>query len=137
MEIEADQAASVTRKLSENIYAPQFYHERSVDRDMTSEEYGERELLEELAQNVEDAFPRLMEAYYSQLYGLVMSLVRDPQSAEDVMQDSCIRIFQALKRYPETRIRALKLRAWLFQIVRNQALTFLEKKTVGAILTSL
>jgi RNA polymerase sigma factor (sigma-70 family) len=95
---------------------------------MEREEHLENELLDALAQDIAGTFPQLIDAYYSQLYGFVVGQVRSPQIAEDIMQDSWIRIFQALDRYPATRIRELQLRPWLFSVVRNQMLTSLGKK---------
>jgi RNA polymerase sigma-70 factor (ECF subfamily) len=92
------------------------------------EQFSEHELLEALALDLRGTFPQLVGFYQSQLYGFVLGQVQCQQSAEDIMQDSWIRIYQALDRYPEEKIRSLNLRPWLFTIVRNQMLTFVGKK---------
>ena len=39
--------------------------------------------------------------------------------AEEIAQDTFVRAYRALERYPSERIRALNLRPWLFQIALN------------------
>ena len=56
-------------------------------------------------------------------YNLARWLVRNPQDAEDVVQDACLRAVRFAGGYREGNPRA-----WLLRIVRNTAYSFLEKK---------
>jgi RNA polymerase sigma-70 factor, ECF subfamily len=59
-------------------------------------------------------------------YNLARWLVRNPHDAEDVVQEACLRAVRFFGGYQEGNARA-----WLLQIVRNTAYTFLEKKRFG------
>lgn len=65
-----------------------------------------------------DALRRLYEAVSGQVYGFALSLVRDPHDAEDVLQDTFLRICRSAADY-----RPLgKPLAWIFTIARHAAL---------------
>lgn len=55
-------------------------------------------------------------------YNLARWLVRNPQDAEDVVQEACLRAVKFFGGY-----RGGDGRAWLLRIVRNTAYSFLEK----------
>jgi len=55
-------------------------------------------------------------------YNLARWLVRNPQNAEDVVQEACLRAIRFFGGY-----QGGDARAWLLRIVRNTAYTFLEK----------
>ena len=54
----------------------------------------------------------LVERHYAELYRYAFSVLREEQAAEDAVQDAFERAFAALGRYPEGRLRAMKLRPW-------------------------
>ena len=65
-----------------------------------------------------DALRRLYDAVSGPVYGFALSLVRDPHDAEDVLQDTFLRIYRAAADY-----RPLgKPLAWIFTIARHAAL---------------
>jgi len=61
-------------------------------------------------------------------YNLARWLVRNPQDAEDVVQEACLRATRFIGGYREGDARA-----WLLRIVRNAAYTFLEKNRPAAL----
>ncbi|HEY7024682.1 MAG TPA: sigma-70 family RNA polymerase sigma factor [Candidatus Limnocylindrales bacterium] len=79
------------------------------------------ELCERLATDVEAAFPDLVEAHQDLVFGVSLRIVRNQATAQDVAQDSFVRAYRALKRYPPGRIRALHVRPWLARIALNAA----------------
>lgn len=95
---------------------------------MRLEDHSDDELLQGLALDIRGTFQTFVEAYNSPLYQYVVSQVHDPQIAEEIMQDSWIRIYQALGQYSSEKIRSLHLRAWLFTIVRHEMCTHMGKK---------
>jgi RNA polymerase sigma-70 factor, ECF subfamily len=56
-------------------------------------------------------------------YNLARWLVRNPEDAEDVVQEACLRALRFVGGYREENSRA-----WLLRIVRNTAYSFLEKR---------
>jgi RNA polymerase sigma-70 factor (ECF subfamily) len=74
----------------------------------------------------DSAFVALVETHLDSACNLARWLVRDPVLADDVVQDAMVR---ALKYFPG--FRGENARAWVLQIVRNVALTRLQKKASG------
>lgn len=60
----------------------------------------------------------LVQAHASTLYRVAYSVVRNPHEAEDVVQDTFVRVLQHTRRLPEVR----DLRVWLIRIAWNLAL---------------
>lgn len=56
-------------------------------------------------------------------YNLARWLVRSPQDAEDIVQESYLRAFRAFERY-----RGGDPRAWLLSIVRNTSYSWLRRR---------
>jgi RNA polymerase sigma-70 factor (ECF subfamily) len=78
-------------------------------------------LTRELATNLDGAFECLVRAYQDRLYAFGLRLTGSPRDAEEIAQDAFVRAYRALARYPDERVQALKLRAWLFQVTVNVA----------------
>jgi RNA polymerase sigma-70 factor (ECF subfamily) len=74
----------------------------------------------------DSAFVALVETHLDSACNLARWLVRDPVLADDVVQDAMLR---ALKYFPG--FRGENARAWVLQIVRNVALTRLQKNVPG------
>lgn len=64
------------------------------------------------------AFRLLYERYAPQVYGFLLGYLRDPGLAEDMTQETFVRVWQALPRYREQG----QFRAWLFRIARRLAI---------------
>lgn len=62
-----------------------------------------------------DAFTRIVEAYYARCLRFATSMLRNPDEAEDVVQDAFVRLYRALPRYEERQ----RFESWLFQILGN------------------
>src|SRR5450756_2931684 len=74
-----------------------------------------------LAEDLEGCFERLVREYQDRLYSLAHRLAGNPEDAEEIAQDAFVRAYRAMKTYPAERIRALSLKAWLYQITLNVA----------------
>lgn len=72
-----------------------------------------------------DAFTKVYETYHGLMYTIIYSIVRHRENAEDVLQDTAIKMFHKAHtcRSKET------LQAWLALIARNTALNAIAKKT--------
>jgi RNA polymerase sigma-70 factor (ECF subfamily) len=76
-------------------------------------------IAESLAMDLPGTFEGFVRAYQDRLYSFGLHLCGQPLDAEEIAQDTFVRAYRALERYPAERIRVLKLRPWLFQIALN------------------
>ena len=75
------------------------------------------------------AAPRdLVKRHYAELYRYAFSMLRDEQASEDAVQDAFERALGALGRYPEVRLRAMRLRPWMYRITLNVARNRLRRR---------
>ncbi len=70
-----------------------------------------------------EAFAPLLERYQGKVYRLCCVLMRDPMLAEDIAQESLLRIWRALPGYDG---RA-SLSTWIYTITRNRCLTSIQR----------
>lgn len=82
-------------------------------------EQGDEELLALLATELDHHFRRLVENYQLRLYRFALRLTDYPADAEDIVQDAFLRAYHALKGFPASKIRTVKLRQWLYAITLN------------------
>ena len=77
---------------------------------------------------MQDKDPRfvslLYDNYADALYGIVLRIVKNESSAQDIMQDSFTKVWQKCATYNREKS---KLFTWLLQIFRNTAIDFLRK----------
>lgn len=60
-----------------------------------------------------------MDRHYTEMYRYAFSMLRDERAAEDAVQEAFERALAALGRYHEGRLRAMRLRPWLYRITLN------------------
>jgi RNA polymerase sigma-70 factor (ECF subfamily) len=81
-------------------------------------------LMLQVRDDIPGAFEALVERYQDRLVGILFHLVGNHEQAEDLSQDTFLRIYKARKGY---RPRA-KFSTWLFTIANNLALNHLRGK---------
>jgi RNA polymerase sigma-70 factor, ECF subfamily len=81
-----------------------------------------------LAEDLEGSFERLVREYQDRLYSFAHRLAGNSEDAEEIAQDAFVRAYRAMKTYEAQRIRALSLKAWLYQITLNVARNRLRGK---------
>jgi RNA polymerase sigma-70 factor (ECF subfamily) len=83
-----------------------------------------------LAQQGRDAaFRELIRRYERPVFSLVYRMVRDRELAEDLAQDTFIKVLNHIDRYrPE-----FKFSSWLFKIANNVAIDHLRRRTLDTI----
>lgn len=80
-------------------------------------------------QGREDAYRELIRRYERPVFSLVFRMVRDRELAEDLAQDTFIKVLNHIDRYrPE-----FKFSSWLFKIANNVAIDHLRKRHVETI----
>ncbi|EAR00701.1 RNA polymerase sigma factor [Maribacter sp. HTCC2170] len=79
----------------------------------------EKHIVELLQERNEKAISLLYEHYGDTLYGVAKKVVRDEELAQDVLQESFVKIWKKSDSYDATKA---KLFTWLFRITRNAAI---------------
>lgn len=79
----------------------------------------DQDLSSGLATDLDGHFERLVLSHQDRLYGFALRLSGNPQEAEEITQDSFVRAYKALGKYPAERRRTLALRPWLHHIALN------------------
>lgn len=91
------------------------------------ERLGERSdeaLAVEARRGSEAAFQELVERFERPVYGLLLRIVRRPETAEDLAQETFLKAYRALGRFDPQR----KFSSWLFKIAHNSALDALRRE---------
>ena len=81
------------------------------------------ELLNLKTQN--KAFRELLQLYQKPLYNHVRNMVLNHDDADDVLQNTFVKIFQNLKNFKGDS----KLFSWIYRIATNEALTFMQQRS--------
>lgn len=89
---------------------------------MQEEQEFIQELLNPKTQN--QAFEKLLKEYQRPLYNHVRNIVLNHDDADDVLQNTFVKIFQNLNKFKGES----KLFSWMYRIATNEALTFLNQK---------
>jgi RNA polymerase sigma-70 factor (ECF subfamily) len=85
---------------------------------------SDQEIIERARRGMEGAFRELIDRYQRPVFSLIYRLVRDRERAEDLAQDTFIKVLNALDRYDPT----YKFSSWIFKIAHNTALDHLRRK---------
>ena len=81
-----------------------------------------QDLLNPKTQNV--AFQKLLRNYQRPLYNHIRNIVLNHDDADDVLQNTFIKVFQYLKDFKGES----KLFSWMYRIATNEAITFINQK---------
>lgn len=81
-----------------------------------------QQLLDPKTQN--EAFQKLLSDFRRPLYNHIRNIVIDHDDADDVLQNTFIKVFQNLKNFKGES----KLFSWVFRIATNEAITFINQK---------
>lgn len=72
----------------------------------------------------EGAFRELVTLYKERLYWQIRNMVLDHDDADDVLQNTFIKIFRNINSFKGDS----KLHTWMYRIAANESITFLNKK---------
>jgi RNA polymerase sigma-70 factor (ECF subfamily) len=70
-----------------------------------------------------DALAALLARYQNRLYRYLLRLVREPATAEDLFQQTWLRVAEKIRQYDAKR----NFEAWLFSVARNLAIDYLRR----------
>lgn len=88
------------------------------DRSLDNSRLDNDRLLSYVAAGDEEAFHRLYENTARAVYGYILSYLKNPQDAEEVMQETFLKVWTLAETYRSQG----KPMAWLFTIARNLCL---------------
>ena len=75
-------------------------------------------------QDKESAFKELIRRYQERLYRHIRKIVISHDDTDDILQNTCIKIWNGLKNFREDS----QLFTWLYRIATNESISFLNKK---------
>jgi len=87
--------------------------------------YSEEELVHLLKQQSKDAFDYLYRQYSAVLYGVINKVVYDEQTAQDILQETFVKIWNNISQYNAQKGR---IYTWMINIARNAAIDKLRSK---------
>lgn len=62
-----------------------------------------------------DSLDKLYERYYQRIFSFILRYVKDPDRAQDILQETFLRVFNWREKYAPTA----KFASWLYRIARN------------------
>ena len=77
----------------------------------------------------QDAFRDLVVRFERPVYSLIVRMVQDPATAEDLAQEAFVKAYRSLHLYDASR----KLASWLFKIAHNTTIDFLRKNALDTV----
>jgi len=102
-------------------------HMRGIDHAMERSNMSglnEQLLIEECCAGNMQAYREIVDRYKKQAYGFAFSYLRNAEDALNISQDAFIRAWKSLDTFKRDR----SFRPWLFSIVKNLSLNYIEKK---------
>ena len=93
---------------------------------MSKTVYLNNRLIEDCIQNNAKAQMQLYDKYCDAMFIIALRYVKDKFTAEDMMQDSFIKVFKNIRNYKGE----VTIGAWIKRIVINQCIDYLKKKRI-------
>ncbi|HUY69582.1 MAG TPA: sigma-70 family RNA polymerase sigma factor [Candidatus Tyrphobacter sp.] len=91
---------------------------------MPLEDLSDEKLIRRYLKGDETAFAVLLKRYLNPALSLARRFVGDPAKAEDVVQETFVKVWKNLKKFDTQK----KFKPWLFAIAKNTALDWLNKR---------
>ena len=82
-------------------------------------------LLAAVARGDEDAFRSLYDATRAKLYGVLLRILRRPELAEEVMQETYLKVWTSAGKFDPTLASPI---TWMVAMARNRAIDIMRKK---------
>ncbi len=88
---------------------------------------SEKDLIKNLKKGKDSAYKEVIDLYADQLLRTSYLILRDKEEAEDVVQETLIRVFKNIKNFKGTS----KLYTWIYQINLNLSRDILRKRHIN------
>ena len=92
---------------------------------MTTKTIDDEKIISQMACCPEDGFRLLMAKYKVPVYWYIRRLVVDHYDAEDVVQETCVRVFRSFEQFRGD----CSLSSWIYRIATNEALRSLSRSS--------
>ena len=90
---------------------------------------SDQEVIARALQGAEAAYRELVRRYERPVFSLIYRMVRDRELAEDLTQETFVKVLNALDRYrPE-----FKFSSWIFKIANNAAIDHLRRRELDTL----
>ena len=86
--------------------------------------YTLKELIDGCKKGDHKAQLQIYKIYYKSMYNISLSIVKNCEEAEDIMQESLLSALEKIENYSGTE----SFEAWLNKIVQNRSLDILRKR---------
>ena len=93
-----------------------------------SNKYTEEELIADLRQHDEAAYQFLFDNYASPLFAIIKQIVSKQEVAEDILQETFVKIWQNITSYDASKGR---LYVWMVSVARNISIDRMNSKTLS------
>lgn len=87
-------------------------------------EMDDKQLIKRYFKGESKALEILIKRHVDAVYGFALSYVKSQAEAEDIAQETFIKVWKKLKQYDQDK----SFRAWLMTITKNTALDYLKKR---------
>ena len=85
---------------------------------------------EQVKRRSPEAFEEVVKRYSHRLYSASLRILRNPQDAEDAVQEAFLKAFQSIRSFRGES----SLYTWLYRIVQNQSLAKLRQRRQGKLI---
>jgi RNA polymerase sigma-70 factor, ECF subfamily len=89
----------------------------------------DEQLVHKSQEDDERAFGELVGRYESKVYSLALKMLRNPEDAEDVLQDTFLRAYRGIKSFKGNSTFS----TWIYRITANSALMRLRKRQLPTV----
>ena len=90
------------------------------------DELSDEKLVGEYLASRAGALEMLVGRYFKYVYNFLIKQVGDVREAQDLTQETFLRVWKNLKKFDQNR----SFKVWLFRIARNAAIDYLRKKKI-------
>jgi RNA polymerase sigma-70 factor, ECF subfamily len=96
---------------------------------LTATALSDHDLVARAQQGSEKAYRELLGRYQRPVFSLIYRMVRDREQAEDLAQETFVRVFNHIDRYDP----AYKFSSWIFKIATNLTIDWMRRKEVATV----
>lgn len=89
----------------------------------------ESELIQNALNGEQNAYRLLTEKHQNSVYHIIFKIVRDKETAHDLVQETFMKAFSSLQSYRSE----FKFSTWLYKIAANCSIDYLRKKKINAL----